>query len=1781
MKNLLKKFRILLIAPFVLVLFSFAHSVQAADIYWYSTGNTAWASSTNWYSDVDHTIQAGALPTENDNAYLLGAVSPILDLDVSSLAPQMIDSSGLTGDANTTGIIVTSLRGNYLSSQIQGNATFNQNSFSSGVIVGRAEFNDNSYPGNDIYGSPVIFNDNSRNSSYIGGDATFNDNSYNASYIDGSAVFNGHSYNYYSTVAVDATFNDYAYDYNGSYGGQTNFNNTVTFTFNNENGSGNGDWGNSVNWVDGNIPGPNDDAIITSCVILNTGDEFNNVSVRSATFTNNSCWNTGGTLTATNGIFFDLASTNNSYLVGNVIFNLNSQNYGTVTGTSTFLNSSYNAGNIEGNQAVFVDNSVTEGSVYVPVDFISSTNAGYVSVDANFYGYSYNNSDVGSNSIFGFQSSNNGQLEGSGTFYDGSINNGNIFGSTALFVGDSSNNTVQIDATLVRKYISDTTTSRDLTAGGYWTVIADNAVVDVTNATFNIHTTFQTLGTGSFIGAGGFPGVTINSPTSGSTVTTWSPSVAWHTSFNDYVTCQYSFNTINWFGASCAGNGSDLVATTTYGSQTLTVRATDSQAVATTSAVTYNYTPARLLYFYNSGSDTNWTTVGNWYTNSSHTVAAGSVPTSIDNVTVVGSTVPSVNLDTWIQPSSIYTQIGIVFTSASSASTTATTTGRATFNNTAQNNATIYGNVTFNNTSSNADNGRIVGNASFNATTTNTGTVVLNATFYGDTASNTGTISGVKTRYYTATTTTTKNFTSGWTVVADGVTVTVSGSTYDGTTKFKTLNNGYFIGGPTAVYWSSNVPNGSWTTTTNWYSDSTATVHINRVASSTETVITVGSYGPLVDLDNVNWVAPTGIDASQTGITFTSASNAVLDTSITGTTTFTGTVRNTSTILGDVTFASTTRNDSGAVISGNVTFNNTSINNGGLITGDVTFNNTSINTNNSVIYGDATFNSSAVNGTTTGAISGTSYFNSTSRNDGTITNDAYFYGDSTNNNGTVSGTQKRYYTANATTTRNFVTTGPWTVVADGAIIHLGDTATFNATTTFTEINGGNFTGEGVPGSYTTCTKALVLAGTYTFTGDVTNTCDVQTDDVTINGGGYTLGPPPPQPFPDNKSSSGWIDMTGNFLLYHMNESSGNITDSSGDNRTGTVNGTMGYAANGNVGNALNFSGDDYITVSNFPNIYLNPFSVSLWIYHDTLPNDNVFMSQHQAGHTSWLFVEQVYSCGRHFVFQVTEWYGTRSNCTTISTGTWYNLVATWDGVQTGRLYLNGQLIETATGMVNFSDATNNQMWISGSQAGGTKHIGKMDELAMWSRKLSDAEALSIYNNQSSGGGSLITTHNHSFSLSNLNLSGSTITSVGATINLTGVTTTVAFDVSGADAAGNAQNGGTIIGTNSSLHGTLTANGGNSTDYGYGGAAGTITLTNTSYGGTSKVAGSNGPNLGAGQSSGSSGSTVLGCTDPNATNYNASATVYNGSCTYSNTVVRGCTVPSATNYNSNAIVNDGSCTYPSYNTTNPNPSSNNGGGSNSNNNNNNSTPPPAFQGGIAGSALSPAMLSQLLLQGINGITTPVINGVGVTKFGDVLTGLQPLGNLHLSNISIDFVPQISSFLFAPLPDSILSVLNKSPKLLGLFASVGVSKEQDLVALQRNPILLPKIDLPPGLYTVTASSTRLDTYLAADDTHKLVELVRVRPGTVINVSLVPLSKGKVFGLFLGDTITFFESSKSEAYVVIESPQTPGRYILTTKSSPIPLAIEVVAPPVQTPVKKLSLKDKILKWFSTLFH
>ncbi|MDB5259084.1 MAG: hypothetical protein JWO73_292 [Candidatus Taylorbacteria bacterium] len=458
---------------------------------------------------------------------------------------------------------------------------------------------------------------------------------------------------------------------------------------------------------------------------------------------------------------------------------------------------------------------------------------------------------------------------------------------------------------------------------------------------------------------------------------------------------------------------------------------------------------------------------------------------------------------------------------------------------------------------------------------------------------------------------------------------------------------------------------------------------------------------------------------------------------------------------------------------------------------------------------------------------------------------------------------------------------------------------------------------------------------------------------------------------------------------------------------------------------------------------------------------------------------------------------------------------------------------------------------------------------------------------------------------NLNLArvtvGGTVSSNGAngTIGGSGGTITIssstvaAVRANGGNGTGNGGNGG-IIALVDSTSTALSANGGNSSNNGAGGSGGTISLENSTSTSISVSAGTDGPNKNPAQDSGHGGTSHATDTAPPVITLNGSSAV---SIAFGGTYVElGATAVDAVS-GSRTVVISGSVntavagvyvkTYTAADAAGNSASKTRTITVRAQATAANTNPP----GGAATpahassrSSGSAAMLPTLNLAPLPSFSNSVSNNLGVSHLGNPLEGLKAFSSLKLSTLSFKFVPQISTFVFAPLPASVAKILGRSPKLSNLVASVGVSREQDLVALLRNPILIPKPaagDIPPGLFIATASSTPLELYLAGDAEHRLAELVRTQPGTVLDIAFVPLSKSSVQAKFRGSPIKFFASRTAEVHAVIAAPDVPGRYFMTTSAAPFPLIIEVVALKQQSAPAKPEAKGKFGSWLSGLFH
>ncbi|QQS60705.1 hypothetical protein IPN41_01895 [Candidatus Falkowbacteria bacterium] len=144
--------------------------------------------------------------------------------------------------------------------------------------------------------------------------------------------------------------------------------------------------------------------------------------------------------------------------------------------------------------------------------------------------------------------------------------------------------------------------------------------------------------------------------------------------------------------------------------------------------------------------------------------------------------------------------------------------------------------------------------------------------------------------------------------------------------------------------------------------------------------------------------------------------------------------------------------------------------------------------------GNVTLRGSAVN---EGTISGNALFYDTASNQGTVDGDGTFYEDGTENLGTIGGTKIRKYTiTDFAAGRDYVSDGPWTVVAAATGINIEDTS-WDFDTVFQRENGGYFEAGISPNNVLAANQSVSLFYLY----DLIPGTNITPSDftVTING----------------------------------------------------------------------------------------------------------------------------------------------------------------------------------------------------------------------------------------------------------------------------------------------------------------------------------------------------------------------------------------------------------------------------------------------------------------------------------------------------------------------------------------------------------------------------------------------------------------------------------------------------------------------------------------------------------
>ena len=258
----------------------------------------------------------------------------------------------------------------------------------------------------------------------------------------------------------------------------------------------------------------------------------------------------------------------------------------------------------------------------------------------------------------------------------------------------------------------------------------------------------------------------------------------------------------------------------------------------------------------------------------------------------------------------------------------------------------------------------------------------------------------------------------------------------------------------------------------------------------------------------------------------------------------------------------------------------------------------------------------------------------------------------------------------------------------------------------------------------------------TFTTSFTNPANyTYPNEIEVNGGLAKL-----------KGSSLWNGLQG---YWKMDDVSGQITDSSGNNNNGTdIVGGIGYGYSGKINNSINFkeggvNGKVNITEQNSLAI-IGAFSYGAWFKADSFSSWAGIISRMRTwghGYNLQVGTTQRIACG--------DGLYTNSDFMPV-TGQWYHAVCVYDGSKM-QLYVNGvkQTDEDTHAIDVGSD--NLQLGVFYTRAGTSISLpfdGVIDEAFVYNRALTPSEITELYN---AGNGKEITQYsNGTFTISKTN-----------------------------------------------------------------------------------------------------------------------------------------------------------------------------------------------------------------------------------------------------------------------------------------------------------------------------------------------------------------------------------------------------------------------------------------------
>ena len=196
---------------------------------------------------------------------------------------------------------------------------------------------------------------------------------------------------------------------------------------------------------------------------------------------------------------------------------------------------------------------------------------------------------------------------------------------------------------------------------------------------------------------------------------------------------------------------------------------------------------------------------------------------------------------------------------------------------------------------------------------------------------------------------------------------------------------------------------------------------------------------------------------------------------------------------------------------------------------------------------------------------------------------------------------------------------------------------------------------------------------------------------------------------------------------------GNANDQSGNDLNGTVNGaTLTTDRFGNNNNAYNFNGtSDFIKVLDNDLLDLTQnLTLSAWISPNSVVNEQaVFGKGKISSQTGYSLLHNVLipeKTGISIQNAPIPASQAHINSSTLNLNTWYQLVGTYNGSEL-KLYLNGVLFNTVSTSLQLMPNSLTDLFIGCELSGFRFFNGKIDDIGIWNRALTQQEITQLYN----------------------------------------------------------------------------------------------------------------------------------------------------------------------------------------------------------------------------------------------------------------------------------------------------------------------------------------------------------------------------------------------------------------------------------------------------------------------